>query len=121
MIKLLRQLSCVSMCWLIASCGGSSPILASSGGSGSGGTTQEALVWSDEFTGTAAQSAPNPANWTYDTGGGGAAIASSKPTAPTVLRPRRVTQRIRTHTSATTDICTSSPVNPQLGCTPQRA
>jgi beta-glucanase (GH16 family) len=71
MIKLLRQLSCVSMCWLIASCGGSSPILASSGGSGSGGTTQEALVWSDEFTGTAAQSAPNPANWTYDTGGGG--------------------------------------------------
>ena|GEM_PF-346046 len=28
------------------------------------------LVWSDEFNGTAG-SAPNPANWTYDTGAGG--------------------------------------------------
>ena len=29
------------------------------------------LVWSDEFSGTAAQSAPDPANWTYDTGTNG--------------------------------------------------
>ncbi len=71
MIKLLRQLSCVSICWFITACGGSSPILTSGGGSGNGGPTQETLVWSDEFTGTATQSAPNPANWTYDTGGGG--------------------------------------------------
>src|SRR5271154_6895837 len=71
MIKVLCQLSCVSICWLIAACGGSSPILTGGGGSGNGGITQETLVWSDEFTGTAAQSAPNPANWTYDAGGGG--------------------------------------------------
>jgi beta-glucanase (GH16 family) len=29
---------------------------------------QEKLVWSDEFDGTAPQSAPNPLNWTYDAG-----------------------------------------------------
>jgi beta-glucanase (GH16 family) len=41
-------------------------------GSSSGGViSQETLVWNDEFTGTASQSAPNSANWTYDTGGGG--------------------------------------------------
>ncbi len=33
--------------------------------------TTPQLVWSDEFNGTAPQSAPNPANWIYDTGGGG--------------------------------------------------
>ncbi len=33
--------------------------------------TTPQLVWADEFNGTAPQSAPNPANWTYDTGGGG--------------------------------------------------
>ena len=71
MVRLLRRLSCVSTCWLIAACGGSSPILTSTSSGGSGTITQETLVWSDEFTGTAAQSAPNPANWTYDTGGGG--------------------------------------------------
>jgi beta-glucanase (GH16 family) len=40
-------------------------------GSGPGGVTQETLIWSDEFTGATAQSAPNPANWTYDAGSGG--------------------------------------------------
>lgn len=33
--------------------------------------TKETLVWSDEFNSTAAQSQPNPANWTYDAGAGG--------------------------------------------------
>ncbi|MBO0799725.1 MAG: glycoside hydrolase family 16 protein, partial [Blastocatellia bacterium] len=28
-------------------------------------------IWSDEFNGAAAPSAPNPANWTFDTGGDG--------------------------------------------------
>ena len=31
----------------------------------------ETLLWSDEFAGSAAQSAPDPANWTYETGAGG--------------------------------------------------
>ncbi len=30
----------------------------------------EQLIWSDEFNGATTQSAPNPINWTYDTGGG---------------------------------------------------
>ena len=34
-------------------------------------SSQEKLVWSDEFNGTAPQSAPDPQNWTYDTGGNG--------------------------------------------------
>jgi beta-glucanase (GH16 family) len=33
--------------------------------------TREALVWSDEFTATAAKTAPNPANWTYEVGADG--------------------------------------------------
>jgi beta-glucanase (GH16 family) len=35
------------------------------------GVTQETLVWSDEFNGASAPSAPNPQNWTYDIGAGG--------------------------------------------------
>jgi beta-glucanase (GH16 family) len=73
MITMARQLSGVSICWLLAACG-STPIVAGSNsgsGSGNGAVTRETLVWSDEFTGTAAQSAPNPQNWTYDTGAGG--------------------------------------------------
>jgi beta-glucanase (GH16 family) len=52
----------------LTSCGSSST--ASTAG---GGGNKETLVWSDEFnaTGTAAQSQPNPLNWTYDTGAGG--------------------------------------------------
>lgn len=33
--------------------------------------SSETLVWSDEFNGTQVQSAPDPAKWTYETGGGG--------------------------------------------------
>jgi len=33
--------------------------------------SKETLIWSDEFTASAPQSAPNPANWTYDVGAGG--------------------------------------------------
>lgn len=36
-----------------------------------GSVAKETLVWSEEFNGTDSQSKPNPANWTYDTGGGG--------------------------------------------------
>lgn len=32
---------------------------------------RETLVWSDEFNAQAARSRPDPANWTYETGGGG--------------------------------------------------
>ena len=32
---------------------------------------KEKLVWSDEFSAQGAQSQPNPANWRYETGGGG--------------------------------------------------
>jgi beta-glucanase (GH16 family) len=41
------------------------------GGGSTGGVTQETLVWSDEFNAASAPSAPNPQNWTYDTGAGG--------------------------------------------------
>jgi beta-glucanase (GH16 family) len=40
-------------------------------GSTSTASSAEKLVWSDEFNGTAPQSAPDPHNWTYDLGGGG--------------------------------------------------
>ncbi len=33
-------------------------------------TAQEKLIWSDEFNSSAPQSAPDPQNWTYDTGYG---------------------------------------------------
>jgi len=66
-VKWLRRVCCVLICCAAAACGTSSMVA----GSGSGGVSKETLIWSDEFTGTAAQSAPNPANWTYDTGGGG--------------------------------------------------
>lgn len=32
---------------------------------------QEKLVWSDEFTSNSVQSEPDPANWSFDVGGGG--------------------------------------------------
>ena len=67
-IRWARRASCVSICGAIAVCGVSS---MEAGTRSDGVTTQETLVWSDEFTATAAQSAPNPANWTYDTGSGG--------------------------------------------------
>ena len=61
------------------------PLVACGGGTASSTTTTPpppppagpynpataVLVWSDEFNGATAPSAPNPANWTYDTGGGG--------------------------------------------------
>lgn len=44
---------------------------ASQSGSSQATVTKETLVWSDEFNGATAPSAPNPQNWTYDTGGNG--------------------------------------------------
>jgi beta-glucanase (GH16 family) len=46
-------------------------IAGSGSGPGDNKVTQETLIWSDEFTGSTPQSAPNPANWTYDVGAGG--------------------------------------------------
>jgi beta-glucanase (GH16 family) len=65
----------LALCWLFA-------VVACSSASSSGTSAPpaptppsspatEQLIWSDEFNGTTAQSAPNPANWTYDTGAGG--------------------------------------------------
>ncbi|MBV8438128.1 MAG: hypothetical protein JOY95_11500 [Silvibacterium sp.] len=68
MIKGTRRACCVAICCVIAACGIHS---TEAGGNPDGIITQETLIWSDEFTGKTAQSAPNPANWTYDTGGGG--------------------------------------------------
>lgn len=62
---------------LLAACGGASTAPASGGASsgnngGNGGTvTKETLVWSDEFNGATAPSAPDSQNWTYDSGAGG--------------------------------------------------
>lgn len=71
MVKFARRLSCVSMCWFLAACGSGLSVASKSGASGSSSPNQETLVWSDEFNGTTSPSAPNPKNWTYDTGGGG--------------------------------------------------
>ena len=66
-VKWARRICWLSIGCVTAACGPSS-IMA---WNPPGGVAQETLVWSDEFTATAAQSAPAPANWTYDTGGGG--------------------------------------------------
>lgn len=58
---------------LLVACGEAATAPASGGSSGgNGGTvTKETLVWSDEFNGATAASAPDAKNWTYDTGAGG--------------------------------------------------
>jgi beta-glucanase (GH16 family) len=56
---------------MLAACGGSTTASSTSGSSGGSTVTKETLVWSDEFNGATGPSAPNPQNWTYDTGGGG--------------------------------------------------
>jgi len=66
-VKWARQAVCMSTL-VVAAVHGTGSMQA---GNSSGVVTQETLVWSDEFSGTAAQSAPNLANWTYDTGGRG--------------------------------------------------
>jgi beta-glucanase (GH16 family) len=74
MVIFAQRLSCVLVCWLIAACGTTltaTSDAATSSDSGNGGTTQETLIWSDEFAATVAQSAPNPQNWTYDAGANG--------------------------------------------------
>ncbi|MBV8630054.1 MAG: glycoside hydrolase family 16 protein [Silvibacterium sp.] len=65
-MKWIRQTSYMLISCGIAACGAGSM----QAGGNSTSVTQETLIWSDEFTGTA-ESAPNPANWTYDTGAGG--------------------------------------------------
>lgn len=68
MNPLLRAAICFLGCMVLNACGGSSPAVLP----GAPKTvTQETLVWSDEFTSSAAESQPNPANWTYDAGAGG--------------------------------------------------
>lgn len=56
---------------LLAACGGPALATASSSGVTSGSVTKETLIWSDEFNEAATGPvAPNPQNWTYDTGKG---------------------------------------------------
>jgi len=66
-----RRLGCVPLFVFLAACGG--PMAPATSGNSSGGSTvkQETLVWSDEFNGATTLSAPDPQNWTYDTGAGG--------------------------------------------------
>lgn len=69
MKKSTYQLCALPLFVLLAACGG---VAANSTTNGGGTTvTKETLIWSDEFNGGAAPSAPNPQNWTYDTGAGG--------------------------------------------------
>jgi beta-glucanase (GH16 family) len=60
-------LSLPAIGWLLLSCGGAS---ASSPPSPPASNPQWTLVWSDEFNGPNGSS-PDPANWTFDTGGDG--------------------------------------------------
>lgn len=68
MMNWVRRTRCVAIYCLLGVCGSGS---ISATGSNAGTIARETLVWSDEFTGTAAQTSPNPANWTYDTGATG--------------------------------------------------
>lgn len=66
------RLSCIPVLFLLAACSSGSPSASASSSSSSGNSvTKETLVWSDEFNGATASSAPNPLNWSYDTGAGG--------------------------------------------------
>lgn len=61
------RLGCLPILIWLAACGTSGMATNSSGST----VTKETLVWSDEFNGASAESAPNSQNWTYDTGAGG--------------------------------------------------
>ena len=74
------KLAALGVAWLalgwlipIAACGSSasSSTSAPPAPTSPSSPATEQLVWSDEFNGATTQSAPNPANWTYDTGAGG--------------------------------------------------
>lgn len=66
------RLSILPITLLLAVCGGSAGTQTTSGnGSNGAGVTKETLIWSDEFNGATAPSAPDRLNWTYDTGAGG--------------------------------------------------
>lgn len=64
MKRWMNRMSCFPLLCLLAACGTSAPAASS------GGVTKETLVWSDEFNGASATAAPDPKNWTYDTGAG---------------------------------------------------
>ena len=55
-------------CMLVAAFSVGTTSAVSTNNSANGNAPQEKLIWSDEFTATAPQSAPDPANWTYDVG-----------------------------------------------------
>ncbi|HUY80858.1 MAG TPA: glycoside hydrolase family 16 protein [Acidobacteriaceae bacterium] len=59
------------MILLLSACGGAAVSPGTSSSSGGNTVKKETLVWSDEFNGATAQSAPNAQNWIYDAGGGG--------------------------------------------------
>lgn len=70
MKTLVHRLGCIPFLVLLAACGGTATSSVTSNNP-SNGITKETLVWSDEFNGATSPSAPNPQNWTYDTGAGG--------------------------------------------------
>lgn len=63
------RLGCVPLLALLAACGTS--IAPATGTSSGGDVIKETLIWSDEFNGATAPTAPNPQNWMYDTGASG--------------------------------------------------
>lgn len=73
MAKWLRWSCYVTICAVIAARGSGSMAQGNNSAvsPGAGTAGQETLIWSDEFTASAPQSTPNPANWAYDVGAGG--------------------------------------------------
>jgi beta-glucanase (GH16 family) len=72
MVKGLRRFSCVVLTALVAACvSGTTKAVSNHTNSSHDAVAQDALIWSDEFNADAPQSAPNPANWTYDVGANG--------------------------------------------------
>lgn len=64
-------LAALPLLLLLASCGVTPPVAAANGSTASGSVSKETLVWSDEFNeATTGPVAPDPQNWTYDTGKG---------------------------------------------------
>ena len=71
MAKWWRQSCCAFLCGLIIACSTTISFAGSNPGISAATNSRETLVWSDEFTASAPESAPDPANWTYDVGAGG--------------------------------------------------
>jgi len=71
MTKRLQWSCCAFIYVLIVACDSGITFAGSNSGTSPTSNNRETLVWSDEFTASAPQSAPDPANWSFDVGGGG--------------------------------------------------